>query len=116
MFENVQFLEILNPNWQQMPDYQWIFWGKYYHLRLFGVKTFGVVSSDQTSPPVNQWSVTPHGELYIVRTLKEDQPLRLLLNLLFYHFNRSQPTYKAQRIKLRYVIAACNQLNVNALN
>ena len=38
-----------------------------------------------------------------VRTLKEDQPLRLLLNLLFYHFNRSEPTN------------VCNQLNVNAL-
>ena len=25
----------------------------------------------------------------IVRTLEEDQPLRLLMNLLFYHFNRS---------------------------
>ena len=35
----------------------------------------------------------------IVRTLKEDQPQRLLLNLLFYHFNRSEPTYKSQRIK-----------------
>ena len=30
-----------------------------------------------------------------VRTLKEDQPLRLQLNLLFYHFNRSEPTYKS---------------------
>ena len=36
----------------------------------------------------------------IVRTLREDQSLRLLLNLLFYHFNRSEPTYKSQRIKL----------------
>ena len=53
---------------------------------------------------------------FIVRTLREDQPLRLLLNLLFYHFNRSEPTYKSQRIKLLDVIAACNQLNVNALN
>ena len=52
----------------------------------------------------------------IVRTLREDQPLRLLLNLLFYHFNRSEPTNKSQRIKLLDVIAACNQLNVNALN
>ena len=52
----------------------------------------------------------------IVRTLKEDQPLRLLLSLLFYHFNCSEPTYKSQRIKLLDVIAACNQLNVNALN
>ena len=46
----------------------------------------------------------------------EDQPLRLLLNLLFYHFNRSEPTYKSQHIKLLDVIAACNQLNVNVLN
>ena len=53
---------------------------------------------------------------FIARTLKEDQPLRLLLNLLFYHFNRSEPTYKSQRIKLPDVIAACNQLNVNAVN
>ena len=52
----------------------------------------------------------------IIRTLKEDQPLRLLLNLLFYHFNRSDPTYKSQRIKLSNVTAAFNQLNVNALN
>ena len=52
----------------------------------------------------------------IVRALREDQPLRLLLNLLFYHFNRSEPTYKSQHIKLLDVIAACSQLNVNALN
>ena len=52
----------------------------------------------------------------IVRILKEGKPLRLLLNLLFYHFNRSKPTYKSQRIKLLDVIAACNQLNVSALN
>ena len=52
----------------------------------------------------------------IVRTLREDQPLRLLLNLLFYHFNHSEPTYKSQCIKLPHVIATCNQLNVNALN
>ena len=51
----------------------------------------------------------------IVRTLKEDQPLRLLLSLLFYHFNRSEPTYKSQCLKLLDVFAACNQLNVNAL-
>ena len=52
----------------------------------------------------------------IVRTLKEDQPLRLLLNLLFYHFNRCEPSYKSQRIKPLAVIATCNQLNVNNLN
>ena len=51
----------------------------------------------------------------IVRTLKEDQPLRLLLNLIFYHFNHSEPTYKSQPIKLLDIIAASNQLNVNAL-
>ena len=51
-----------------------------------------------------------------VRTLKEDQPLRLLLNLLFYYFNRYEPTYKSQHIKLLDIIAACNKLNVNALN
>ena len=50
------------------------------------------------------------------RTLREEQPLKLLLNLLFYHFNRSELTYKSQRIALLHVIAACNQLNVNALN
>ena len=33
----------------------------------------------------------------IVHTLREDQPLRLLLNLLFYHFNHSEPYYKSQR-------------------
>ena len=52
----------------------------------------------------------------IVRPLKEDQPLRLLLNLLFYHFYRFEPNYKPQCIKLLDVIVACNQLNVNALN
>ena len=52
----------------------------------------------------------------MVRTVREDQPLRLLFNLLFYHFNHSEPTYKSQRIKLQDVIATCNQLNVNALN
>ena len=52
----------------------------------------------------------------IVGTLREDQPLRLLLNLLFYHFYHSEPIYKSQRIKLLDVIASCNQLNVNALN
>ena len=38
------------------------------------------------------------------------------MNLVFYHFYRSEPTYKSQRIKLLDVIAACNQLNANALN
>ena len=51
----------------------------------------------------------------MVRTLK-GQLLRLPLNLLFYHFNCSEPTYKSQRIKLLDAIAACNQLNVNTLN
>ena len=55
-------------------------------------------------------------ERTIVRTLRENQPLRMLLNLLFYHFNHSEPTYKSERIKLLDVITACNQLNVNALN
>ena len=49
--------------------------------------------------------------LTTVRTLREDQPLRLLLNLLFYHFNHSESTSKSQRIKLLDVIAACNQIN-----
>ena len=48
-------------------------------------------------------------------TLKEDQPLRLLLNLFFYHFNRSEPTYKSQHLKPLDIIATCNQLNVNAV-
>ena len=52
----------------------------------------------------------------VVRTLREEQPLRPLLNLLFYHFNHSEPIYKSQRIKLLNVIAACSQLNVNTLN
>ena len=47
---------------------------------------------------------------------ERDQPLRLLLNLLFYHFNRSELTFKSQCIKLLDEIAACNRLNVNALN
>ena len=49
-------------------------------------------------------------------TVKEDQPLKLLLNLFFCHFNRSEPTYKPQHIKLLDIIAACNHLNVNAPN
>ena len=53
---------------------------------------------------------------FTIHTLREDQPLRLLLNLFLYHFNRSEPTYKSPRIKLLDVIAACNQLNVNVLN
>ena len=60
--------------------------------------------------------ITLKTEVGMARTLKEDQPLRLLLNLLVYHFNRSESTYKSQRIKLLDVIAACNQLNMNALN
>ena len=52
----------------------------------------------------------------VVRTLKADQPLTLILNLLFYHFNRSEPTYTSQHIKFLDIIAECNQLNVNALN
>ena len=49
-------------------------------------------------------------------TLKEDQPLGLLLNLFFYRFNHSEPIYKSENIKFPDVIAACNQLNVNAPN
>ena len=48
----------------------------------------------------------------VVLTLKEDQPLRLSLNLLFYYFTRSEPNYKSQRIKLLDIIVACNELNV----
>ena len=47
----------------------------------------------------------------IVGRLKEDQPLRLLLNLLFYQISRSKPTYKSQRIKLPDETTACNQLS-----
>ena len=43
-------------------------------------------------------------------TLKEEQPLRLLLNFFFCHFNRSEPSYKSQPIKH---LAMYNQLNVN---
>ena len=49
----------------------------------------------------------------IVRTLREDQPPRLLLNFLFYHFNHSDPTYKSQRIKLLDVIATCSNYSQN---
>ena len=52
----------------------------------------------------------------IVCKLREDQPLRLLLNLLFYHFIRSEPYYKSQHIQLLNFLATCSQLNVNALN
>ena len=63
----------------------------------------------------SHWS-DAKGNSSTVGTLREDQPLRLLSNFLFYHFNRSEPFYKFQRIQLLDVIAACNQLNVNALN
>ena len=46
-------------------------------------------------------------------TLKEKQPVRLLLNLFFYHFDRSEPTYKSHCLKSLDIIATCNQLNVN---
>ena len=36
------------------------------------------------------------------------------MNLFSYHFNRSEHTYRSQRIKLLDVVSACNQLNVNA--
>ena len=64
--------------------------------------------------PHTSWMTRFH--LDTVRTLREDQPLRLLLNLLFYQFNHPEPTYESQRIKLLDVIAAYSQLNVNALN
>ena len=32
-----------------------------------------------------------------------DQPLRLLLNLLFYHFNRSEAAYKSQSIRADFL-------------
>ena len=50
-------------------------------------------------------------KIFIGCTLKEDQPLRLLLNLFFHHFYSSEPTYNSQRIKILDVIASCNQLN-----
>ena len=37
------------------------------------------------------------------------------IKFVFYHFNCSEPTYKSQRIKPLKIIAACNQLNVNAV-
>ena len=46
-------------------------------------------------------------KMTIVRTLREDQPLRLLLNLLFYHYNCSEPTYKSQRINCRMQLIEC---------
>ena len=45
----------------------------------------------------------------------EEQPLTLLFNLLFYHFNRSEPTYKSQRMKSFGIIATRNESNVNAV-
>ena len=50
-----------------------------------------------------------NNKMIIGCTLKEDQSLRLLLNLVFYHFNRCEPTYKSQCIKLLDVIAMCSQ-------
>ena len=54
-------------------------------------------------------------ELSIGCTLKEEQPLRLPLNLIFYCFNRSEPTYKSQSIKLLKIFATCNQLNISTV-
>ena len=70
----------------------------------------------QSKPDKESYVAVLKSVLIIARTLREDQPLRLLLNLLFYHFNRSEPTYKSQRIRLLDVIAACIRLNVKALN
>ena len=38
------------------------------------------------------------------------------IEFVFHHFNHSEPTYKSERMQLLNVIAASNQLNVNALN
>ena len=40
----------------------------------------------------------------------------ITIEFVLYHFNRSDSTYKSQRIKFQDIIAACNQLIVNALN
>ena len=77
-----------------------------------GLKNNWMKKLDRVSRPLSHLNQA----VSIVRTLRKDQSLRLLLNLLFYHFICSVPTYKSQRIKLPDVIAACNQLNVNALN
>ena len=75
-------------------------------------KMVGINSSSELTDLKGQILNNQH----TLRTLREDQPPRLLLNLFFYHFNRSKPTHKSQCIKLLDVIATCNQLNVNALN
>ena len=40
----------------------------------------------------------------------------MAIEFVYLSFNRSEPTYKSQCIKLLDVISAFNQLNVNALN
>ena len=59
-------------------------------------------------------------EVSIVRILKVDQALRLLLNLPFYYFNRSKPTYKSQTMNLldnncrmQSVKCQCSKLDTN---
>ena len=58
---------------------------------IFAIDTWGAVI----------WCLG-HGRKHMLTILPTfwRQGLKLLLNLLFYHFNRSEPTYKSQRIKL----------------
>ena len=63
--------------------------------KVFALKNFRVVSFC--------WFLSTGDFLHLENaaigcTLKDDQPLRLLLNLFFYYFNRSEPTYKSQRL------------------
>ena len=82
---------------------------------IFSLTTCSVLSIFEDTRKCSMEQVSMSLQHIIVCTLKEDQHLRLLLNLLFYHFNRSEPTYKSQHIKLPDGIATCNQLNVDTL-
>ena len=48
--------------------------------------------------------------MYKVATGKVEQALRLVLNLIFYHFNCSERLLKSHRVFLVPVVAACSQL------
>ena len=46
--------------------------------------------------------------------MKEEQPLRLLLNLLFDHFNRSEPTHEAASCNccVQSIKRECSELDI----
>ena len=83
----------------------------------FGPLTKNCLKLDKNKSIVSGFSVfVVYKSGVIVRALKEDQPLRLLLNLLFYHFNRSEPTsHKAPRCNCRVqsIKCECSELDID---